>query len=164
MQPLLVGSFKTNCLGSSANYLDSRLHFSSGSPPLDHRWQMEASGFSRLWSERLRGWSSVAQGWEWRFMSSGPTQLLAHGHVTSSPGLSFGGFQLMCSEFRPSSGIFLKNFYFLNNLYTQCGARTHNPKIKSCMFHCLSQLDAPKFWCFIIQQMCNLVPSWSMWS
>lgn len=32
---------------------------------------------------------------------------------------------------------------FLSNVYTQHGARTQNPKIKSRMHHQLSQTDAP---------------------
>ena len=36
-----------------------------------------------------------------------------------------------------------KNFFFNNNLYTQHGARTHNPEIKSCMLFHLSQPGAP---------------------
>lgn len=31
---------------------------------------------SRLWSGRLRGWSSMALGWEWRHLRSGPTHSL----------------------------------------------------------------------------------------
>ena len=36
-------------------------------------------------------------------------------------------------------GIFLKKILFLGNLYTQYGAQTHNTKIKSHIFHRLSQ-------------------------
>ena len=39
--------------------------------------------------------------------------------------------------------IFLKDF-FLSNLYTQHGARTHNPKIKSPLLYWLSQPGTPK--------------------
>ena len=37
---------------------------------------------------------------------------------------------------------FFKKILFLSNLYTQCGAQTHNPKIKSRMLHWLSQPGA----------------------
>ena len=37
--------------------------------------------------------------------------------------------------------VFLR-FYFLSNLYTQCGAWTHNPKVRSLMLHQLSQPGA----------------------
>ena len=33
--------------------------------------------------------------------------------------------------------------HFLSNLYTQCRASTHDPKIKSQALHQLSQLGAP---------------------
>ena len=33
---------------------------------------------------------------------------------------------------------------FLSNLYTQRGALTHNPEIKSCVLHWLSQPGAPR--------------------
>lgn len=45
--------------------------------------------------------------------------------------------------------IFLKDF-FLSNLYTQHGARTHNPKIKSPLLYQLSQRGAPCFTWFWI--------------
>ena len=41
------------------------------------------------------------------------------------------------------TGFFLKIFLFVSNLYTQCGAWTHNPKTKSPTLHRLSQPGAP---------------------
>ena len=35
-------------------------------------------------------------------------------------------------------------FFFLSNLYTQRGARTHNPSIERRTFHRLSQPGAPE--------------------
>ena len=39
--------------------------------------------------------------------------------------------------------LFFKILFFLHNLYTQCGAQPHNPRIKCHMFHRLSQSGAP---------------------
>ena len=39
--------------------------------------------------------------------------------------------------------LFLSLFIYLSNLYTKCGAQTHNPEIKSHMFFQLSQPEAP---------------------
>ena len=42
-----------------------------------------------------------------------------------------------------SFSLFFKKF--LSNLHTRSGARTHNPKIKSCTLYQLSQPDTPSF-------------------
>jgi len=43
-----------------------------------------------------------------------------------------------------SQNCFFFLFLFLKSiLYTQCGAQTYNPKIKSCMLYGLSQPGAP---------------------
>jgi len=39
--------------------------------------------------------------------------------------------------------IFFLSFYLLSNLYTQHGAQTHNPKVKSHMLFWLSQPGTP---------------------
>lgn len=43
----------------------------------------------------------------------------------------------------PFKLIFLKKYFILSNLYTQYGALTHNPEIKSHMHHWLSQPSIP---------------------
>lgn len=43
----------------------------------------------------------------------------------------------------PYLNFFLK--IFKNNLCTECEAKTHNPKIKCCIFHKLSQPSAPPY-------------------
>lgn len=37
------------------------------------------------------------------------------------------------------------SFIYLNNLYSECGARTYGPKIKSHMLFQLNQLGSPSF-------------------
>ena len=45
--------------------------------------------------------------------------------------------------------LFFKSFINLSNLYTQHGARTHDPKIKSCKLLQLSQPGAPLLYSFL---------------
>lgn len=53
--------------------------------------------------------------------------------------------------------LFLKNILkkFLSNLYIQCGAWTHNPEIKSCTFHQMSQPGSPSLSLFWSQSLSN---------
>ena len=44
--------------------------------------------------------------------------------------------------------IFFLFFIYLSKLYTQWGAGTHDPKIKSHMFFLLSQADTPDVYIF----------------
>lgn len=46
--------------------------------------------------------------------------------------------------------VFIK-LLFLNYLYTQRGARTHNPEIKSRTLHQMSQPGVPSFKVFMIK-------------
>lgn len=41
--------------------------------------------------------------------------------------------------------LFLKLNICLGNVFTQCGAQSHDPKIKNCMLYALSQLVPPTF-------------------
>ena len=51
-----------------------------------------------------------------------------------------GDFLYLCNNLKQIGFVILISFFFkkqklLSNLYTQCGAQTHNPKIKNYMLH-----------------------------